>query len=238
MENEAAPTGGRLASPEVIGGKSNRHSGEKGAPQAPFFHAFFWVVAGGETCGEPPRRFLRRGGGVGCCGGGDVASGRALRGRFGRKGRGGRPFFMPFFGWWLRAEGVLWGVLGEGALRGRGLLRRKRRRDGVRAGGGWSRGVRAPCFVVWGMEPSLLGAAVFFWGVRGRGRECEGEARRQGRWRAGGKGRRGGERERKERGWMGDGEERGRGGKKEEAFGKIAERFVWGLICFAARVLE
>ncbi len=98
MENEAAPTGGRLASPEVIGGKSNRHSGEKGAPQAPFFHALFWVAAGGGTCGEPPRRFLRRGGGVGCCGGGDVASGRALRGRFGRKRRGGRLFFMPFFG--------------------------------------------------------------------------------------------------------------------------------------------
>ena len=133
MENEAAPTGGRLASPEVIGGKSNRHSGEKGAPQAPFFHAFFRVVAG---------RFGRRG----------------AAGRFGRKGRGGRPFFMPFFGWWLRAEGVLWGVLGEGALRGRGLLRRKRRRDGVRAGGGWSRGVRAPFFVVWGTEPP------FSWG--------------------------------------------------------------------------
>ena len=38
----------------------------------------------------------------------------------------------------------------------------------------------------------------------------------------------------------GDGNEKrvGGGGKKEEAFGKIAERFVWGLICFAARVLE
>lgn len=31
---------------------------------------------------------------------------------------------------------------------------------------------------------------------------------------------------------------RGGGEKKEEAFGKIAERFVWGLICFAARALE
>ena len=266
MENEAAPTGGRLASPEVIGGKSNRHSGEKGAPQAPFFHAFFRVAAGEGTCGEPPRRFLRRGGGVGCCGSGDVASGRALRGRFGRKGRGGRPFFMPFFGWWLRAEGVLWGVLGEGALRGRGLLRRKRRRDGVRAGGGWSRGVRAPFFVVWGMEPSLLGAAVFLgegivWGkpcgenVRGRVESRAGSRRarmgaaagsgelgrkgaaagerggkaRRGRWRVGG-----GERE----GGRGNEKRAGRGGKKEEAFGKIAERFVWGLICFAARALE
>ncbi len=111
MENEAAPTGGRLASPEVIGGKSNRHSGEKGAPQAPFFHALFWVAAGGGTCGEPPRRFLRRGGGVGCCGGGDVASGRALRGRFGRKRRGGRLFFMPFFG-------VMAGERGGGELGG------------------------------------------------------------------------------------------------------------------------
>ena len=221
MENEAAPTGGRLASPEVIGGKSNRHSGEKGAPQAPFFHAFFWVVAGGETCGEPPRRFLRRGGGVGCCGGGDVASGRALRGRFGRKGRGGRPFFMPFFGWWLRAEGVLWGVLGEGALRGRGLLRRKRRRDGVRAGGGWSRGVRAPFFVVWGMEPSLLGAAVFFGGYGGEGGSARERRGDRGVGELGEKG--GGEgrgREKREDGWE-TGRSGGEEGKRKKRSAKL-----------------
>ena len=47
------------------------------------------------------------------------------------------------------------------------------------------------------------------------------------------------EKERGKRGGGGEGaDERGRGGKKEEAFGKIAERFVSGLICFAARALE
>ena len=59
------------------------------------------------------------------------------------------------------------------------------------------------------------------------------EVRRQGRWRWSAAV---GERERKEWGW--GGERVGGGGKKEEAFGKSAERFVWGLICFAARALE
>ena len=176
MENEAAPTGGRLASPEVIGGKSNRHSGEKGAPQAPFFHAFFRVVAGGETCGEPPRRFLRRGGGVGCCGGGDVASGRALRGRFGRKGAVGA-FFSCFF----------LGVGGRGLPRGRAVVTgfaagAGRSVEGVRAGGGWSRGVRAPYFVVWGTGPPLFrGGRLFFGGDTGEAvqGECAGGGRRK-----------------------------------------------------------
>ena len=162
MENEAAPTGGRLASPEVIGGKSNRHSGEKGAPQAPFFHAFF--LGGGGAF------WAKR-----CCG--------ALW----KEGRGGRLFFKPFFGvmagergggelgggeearWAPFFHAFFWGVRGgRGLPRGRAVVTgfaagAGRSGDGVRAGGGWSRGVRAPFFVVWGMEPSLLGAAVFFW---------------------------------------------------------------------------
>lgn len=141
MENEAAPTGGRLASPEVIGGKSNRHSGEKGAPQAPFFHAFFRVVAG---------RFGRRG----------------AAGRFGRKGAVGAFFSCPFFG----------GCGGRGLPKGRAVVTgfaaaAGRSVEGVRAGGGWSRGVRAPFFVVWGMEPSLFRGGRFF-----GGRNCAGEA--------------------------------------------------------------
>ena len=47
------------------------------------------------------------------------------------------------------------------------------------------------------------------------------------------KGAAAGERERKEGAGRGSG-----GGKKEEAFGNFAERFVWGLICFAAMALE
>lgn len=248
MENEAAPTGGRLASPEVIGGKSNRHSGEKGAPQAPFFHAFFRVAAGEGTCGEPPRRFLRRGGGVGCCGGGDVASGRALRGRFGRKGRGGRLFFMSFF-WGARGAGFA-----EGACRGDGICRgggqeRGRRSGGRRVEPRRSRAVfcclgdGAVIFrggrlflgegIVWGKpcgerRAAESGAAAKSWAAG------SGELGRRalwGRWRAGGgKGGGGGEGEKRERGW-GSGEKAGGGGKKEEAFGNFAERFVSGLIC-------
>lgn len=158
MENEAAPTGGRLASPEVIGGKSNRHSGEKGAPQAPFFHAFFRVAAG-TLWGR----------------------GRKGRRRVGRRGRGavGAFFSCLFFG----------GCGGRGLPRGRAVVTgfaagAGRSVEGVRAGGGWSRGVRAPFFVVWGMEPSLLRAAVFFWGKAlcggsRAGRMCGGEEKKR-----------------------------------------------------------
>ena len=221
MENEAAPTGGRLASPEVIGGKSNRHSGEKGAPQAPFFHAFFWVVAGGETCGEPPRRFLRRGGGVGCCGGGDVASGRALRGRFGRKGRGGRPFFMPFLGggcgrkgccgaFWAKGRcggGVCCGGRGEGMAFGRaagGAAAFARR---FLVFGGWSHRF-------WG-RPSFFGG---YGGEGGSARERRGD---RGVGELGEKG--GGEgrgREKREDGWE-TGRSGGEEGKRKKRSAKL-----------------
>ena len=188
-------------------------------------------------------------------------------------------------------EGALWAPFfhalfrvvagGRGAAGGRGLPRGACRGDGigrsgngVRAGGGWSRGVRAPFFVVWGMEPSFLGAAVFLGEGIVRGKPCGEPPRRQKRRGAFGffpcrrahagaaAGRGDEEKERGKRGGgggerKGEGREKrggsaaagtleswggkkrgGGGGKKEEAFGKIAERFVWGLICFAARVLE
>ena len=134
MENEAAPTGGRLASPEVIGGKSNRHSGEKGAPQAPFFHALFW--------GDGGRK--------GCCG------------VFWAKGRCGRLFFMPFFGWW-RAEGVRrGGVVCRGGravvtgLAGAGMV------FGRAAGGAAAFARRFLLFG--GQSRRFLGGGHLFWG--------------------------------------------------------------------------
>ena len=197
MENEAAPTGGRLASPEVIGGKSNRHSGEKGAPQAPFFHALFRVAAG---------RFGRRGAAVRFGRKGAVGTlwGRGWKGRrrVGRRGRGAvGAFFSCLF---------LGGRGGRGLPRGRAVVTgfaagAGRSVEGVRAGGGWSRGVRAPFFCCLGEGAiAFWGRSSFFGGYGGEG----GSARE----------RRGGG----ERGGVNEGERelrRGREGKARRGWG-------------------
>ena len=82
------------------------------------------------------------------------------------KRRGGRLFFMPFFG----------GCGGRGLPRGRAVVTgfaagAGRSVEGVRAGGGWSRSVRAPFFVVWGTGPPLFRGGRLFLGegiVRGK----------------------------------------------------------------------
>ena len=85
MESEAAPTGSRLESPKVFGGKSNNIRGNRGAASALFSCLF--------------------------SGGGGAFWTKRCYGALWKEGRGGRLFFMPFFG-------VMAGERGGGELGG------------------------------------------------------------------------------------------------------------------------
>ena len=174
MESEAAPTGSRLESPKVFGGKSNNIRGNRGAASALFSCLF--------------------------SGGGGAFWTKRCYGALWKEGRGGRLFFMPFFGVmagergggelgggeearWAQARwapffhAFFWGVRGagfaEGACRGDGICRGGGQERGWRSGGRRvePRRSRAVFLLFGGQSRRFLRAAVFF-----GGRNCVGEA--------------------------------------------------------------
>ena len=228
MENEAAPTGGRLASPEVIGGKSNRHSGEKGAPQAPFFHAFFGWWRAGKHAGSRRAAFCGAAGAwVAAAAGMLRAEGRCVGALEGR-GAAGVLFSCPFLGggcgrkgccgaFWAKGRcggGVCCGGRGEGMAFGRaegGAAAFARR---FLLFGGWSHRF-------WG-RPFFLGEGIV------RGKLCREPPRRQKRRGAFGffpaaapvrARRREGGMKRRSGGSAAAGRERGKGEKRERGDG-------------------